>query len=123
MTMRDARVARHLALTVTMGWLAVLLAWLGQTFMTSNGYVVVTWIGLAEAGVAAFWIVATVGVIGSATSNRASGLFTVLMLATASGVAAIRFGLGNPVSTGMRTCTVLAGLSYCVAWKQTDGRI
>ena len=120
---RDARIALHVALTVIMGWLALLLAWPGETFATSSSYAVMSRIGPEEAWAMAFWIVASVGVIGLSTLDRALRLLSALVLATAHGVVALSFVLSNPASTGTGTYAVLAGLGYYLAWRRTDDGI
>ena len=123
--MRDARVALHLALTVIMGWLALLLAWPGETISTSGSCAVISCISGKDAWAMAFWAmafcaVASVGAIGLSMCNRALRLFSALVLATAHGVVAISFVLGNPASIEAGTYAVLAGLGYYLAWRRTN---
>ena len=120
--LQDARLALHLALTLIMAWLAMVLAWPGDTFGTSQSYAIMRRIAPEEAWAMAFWMVASVGAAGLLTTNRPVRLVSVLVLATAHGVVALSFVLGNPATTGTGTYAVLAGLGYYLGWRRTgDG--
>ena len=66
------------------------------------------------------WMVASVGAAGLLTASRPMRLVSVLVLATAHGVVALSFVLGNPATTGTGTYAVLAGLGYYLGWRRTD---
>lgn len=119
----DAQIALHMALSVIMGWLVVLWARPGETFATSSSYAVRPRTGPEEAWVMAFWMVASVGVIGLSTLDRALRLVSALVLAVARGVVALSCVLSNPASFRTGTYAVLAGLGYYLAWRRTDDGI
>ena len=116
----DARIALHVAVSVIMGRLVVLLAWPDETFAASSSYAVRSRTGPEAAWAMAFWMVASVEVTGLSTLDRALRLLSALVLAMAHGVAALGFVLGNPASTGTGTYAVLAGRGYYYAWRRTD---
>lgn len=118
--MRDARVALHVALTAVMMWLAVVLAWSGGIFGSSNSYAIMHRIGPEHGWAVAFWLVASVGVSGLVTAGPLLRLASVLVLATAHGLVALSFVLSNPASTGTGTYAVLAMLGYYLAWRRAD---
>lgn len=68
----------------------------------------------------AFWLAATLGLIGLMTPHRGMRLGSVLVLATMHGVVAGCLVLGNPATTGTGTYAVLACLGYYLAWRRTD---
>lgn len=116
----DARLAIHAALTAVMAWLAVVLASPGDTFGTSISFHVMAALATEEHWSMAFWLAATLGLIGLTTPHRGLRLGAVLVLATMHGVVAGCFVLGNPATTGTGTYAVLAGLGYYLAWRRTD---
>ena len=116
----DAQLAIHVGLTGVMGWIAGILAWPGETFRTGVAYAVMEQLAPENMWAMAFWLVATIGVVGLITQSRVARLLSVLVLASAHGVLALCFALANPSSTGSGTYAVLAGLGYYLAWRRSD---
>lgn len=116
----DARLAIHAALTAVMAWLAVVLAAPGDTFGTSISFRAMAALATEEHWSMAFWLAATLGLIGLTTPHRGMRLGSVLVLATMHGVVAGCLVLGNPATTGTGTYAVLACLGYYLAWRRTD---
>lgn len=115
----DARVAIHAALTVGMGWLAVILALPGDTFATGRGWTRFGEMAGESTWAMVFWLVASVGVAGLTASGPMLRLFSVLTLSTAYGCVAMFMLWGAPSGSGSGTYTVLAGLGYYLAWRRT----
>lgn len=115
----DARLAIHAALTVGIGWLAVILALPGDTFATGRGWTRFGEMGSENTWAVVFWFVASVGFVGLAASSPMLRLFSVLTLSTAYGCVALLMLWGAPYGSGSGTYTVLAGLGYYLAWRRT----
>ena len=117
---RDARVAIHAALTAVMAWLAVVLALPGDTFGSSPAFSRMAALANEDHWAMAFWLAASVGLVGLLTPSRGMRLGSALVLATMHGVVAGCLALGYPASTGTGTYATLAALGYYLAWRRTD---
>ena len=117
--LRDARLAIHAALTAVMAWLAVILALPNDTFGTSPSFARMAAMATEDHWAMAFWLAATIGVMGLATPSRLGRLLSVLVLATMHGVVAGCFLMAHVATTGTGTYAILAALGYYLAWRRT----
>ena len=118
----DARVAIHAALTVGMGWLAVILALPGDTFAMGRGWARFADMGSENTWAMVFWAVASVGVVGLAAGRPLLRLCSVVTLSTAYGCVALLMLWGAPAGSGSGTYSVLAGLGYYLVWRRAYER-
>ena len=118
-TRPDARTAIHAALTGVMAWLAIILALPGDTFGASISFRVMASMATEEHWAMAFWLVASVGLVGLLNQGRGVRLVSVLVLATMHGALAGMFWMSNPFTTGTGTYGILAALGYFLVWRRT----
>ncbi len=115
----DARAAIHAALAAIMGWLGFILILPGDSFVTSSSFNVMSQIADENTWAISFGIAASAGAVGMATSNRKLRLASVLVLSTAHGIFALCLLTANPLSTGLGTYGIIAGLGYYLAYRRT----
>lgn len=115
----DARVAIHAALTAGMGWLAMLLALPGDTFVLSRGWTLFAEMGSEGAWAMAFWAVASIGAIGLTAGRPSLRFCSVLVLSTAYGCVALLMLWAAPLGSGSGIYGVQAALGYYLAWGRT----
>lgn len=119
-TFRDARLAIHAALTAVMAWLAFVLALPIDTFGTGQSFRLMASMGTEEHWAMAFWLVASLGLVGLLAPGRWVRLGSALVLATTHGAVAGLFALANPATTASGTYGALAVLGYYLAWRRAD---
>ena len=115
----DARFAIHLALTIEMAWLAVILALPGDTFGQGRGWSQFAELGTENHWAMAFWLTASLGASGLTTSSRVLRLCSVLALSSGYGIIAGLMLWGSPTGSGSGTYAMFAALGYYLAWRRT----